>query len=209
MTDGRFFPGTPMRYVMGVDLGTLRDYTAIVVVEKSVDSLDAVFHAVRFAYRLPQQLPYPTIVNTIGEAFVRLPPMPQAPLLVVDSTGLGRPVTDMFFAAGLDCVPVTLTAAADWSYDDMGGVRLPKSVMVSTLNVALQEQRVGIAAGIPIVATLRQELGGYRARLRSSGRETFENAASAAAHDDLVIALAIAVFGAENLGQRYGMTRLI
>jgi hypothetical protein len=56
----------------------------------------------------------------------------------------------MFFADGLPCILVTLTAAADWSYDGMGGVRLPKSVMASTLKVALQGERVGIASGIPI-----------------------------------------------------------
>jgi hypothetical protein len=186
-----------MRFVMGVDLGTLRDYTAVVVVEKSVDRADTVYHAVRFAHRLPQGLPYPAIVNTVGDAFCRLPRRPQPALLVIDSTGLGRPVTDMFVAGGLDCIPITLTAAADWSHDGAGGIRLPKSVMASTLNVALQEGRVGIAAGIPILATLRQELAGYRVKLRN-GRETYENAAEVQ-HDDLVVATCLAVFAAESL----------
>jgi hypothetical protein len=112
----------------------------------------------------------------------------------------------MFFADGLPCIPVTLTAAADWSYDGMGGVRLPKSVMASTLNVALQEERVGIASGIPILPTLRMELAGYRVTLRGS-HETYANAAEVR-HDDLVVATCLSVFGAERLGPRF-ITRLL
>lgn len=207
------FPSVPMRWCIGVDLGSLRDHTAITVNEKGVIAgTDMVCHSIRFAHRLPQGLPYPAIVHGICQIYdwlIRLPPLPQPPILAVDATGLGKPVTDLLVAQCLDPVPVTLTAASDWSHDGHGGIRLPKSVMVSTFNVALQEHRLRIASGIPILPVLRQELAGYRVRLKNTGAESFGNSAAFAQHDDLVISSCLSVFVAEVLSAPRLITRLL
>jgi hypothetical protein len=204
VTDGRvnpdrFFPGPPMRWVMAIDIGKLIDPTAIVVIEKSVNTMGEVMHAVRFACRLKLGLSYPQIVAAIGEIYDQLSLLTQPPIVVVDATGGGGPVVDAMKAAGIECVGITLTAGGDWAFDGAGGVRLPKSTMVTVANLALQEERVAIGYDIPALGRLHKELGGYRVKMRN-GREQFENS-SAAEHDDVAVAFCLGIFAAENLGQ--------
>ena len=100
-------------FVVGVDLGQARDYTAIAVAEL-VGGGD---QHLRHLERLPLGTPYPAVVERIA-ALVRA--LPGDTDLVIDATGVGRPVRDMMRDAGLDPVAVTITGGRDIVFDGNG-----------------------------------------------------------------------------------------
>ena len=70
---------------------------------------------------------------------------------------------------------------------------MPKVVLVSGLQVALQQRRVKFATGLPEVTTLLKELAAYRIKAPAA-QEAFD--AREGQHDDLVLAVALAVWWA-------------
>jgi len=73
------------------------------------------------------------------------------------------------------------------------GMMVPKVALISRAQVLLQEDRLHFAGKHPLIATLRQELLDMRVKMSpTSGRDTYE-ALTESAHDDLVVALCLAV----------------
>lgn len=69
-------------------------------------------YAARHLERLPIGTPYPAQVARVKELHDRLKAdTGAAPLVVVDQTGVGRPVVDMLRAVRLEPVAVTITGA--------------------------------------------------------------------------------------------------
>ena len=64
------------------------------------------------AERVPLNTSYPDIVAYVGEVLNR-PPLRDRCHLVIDESGVGRAVGDMFDAAGLRPVRVSITAGTD------------------------------------------------------------------------------------------------
>ena len=63
---------------------------------------------VAYLSRLPLRMPYPDQIDRVA-ALLAQPPLANRADLVVDATGCGRPVIDMFVRAGLRPVSVTIT----------------------------------------------------------------------------------------------------
>lgn len=70
---------------------------------------------------------------------------------------------------------------------------MPKGELVSKLQALLHSGDLRIAASLPDAAVLARELQDFRVRFTEAGNATFN--AREGAHDDLVLALALAVFG--------------
>ncbi|HYN89059.1 MAG TPA: hypothetical protein VER55_11035, partial [Ardenticatenaceae bacterium] len=107
--------------------------------------------------------------------------------LVVDATGVGRPVVDMLRAGGLDLVAVTITAG-DTAHFDKGFWRVPKRELVSTAQVLLQGQRLEFAQGVPYLETLVKELLAFRVTISTNAHDRY-GAWREQDHDDLVLAV--------------------
>src|SRR5215831_16750818 len=91
-------------FIVGVDLGQVADYTAIAAVEL----LPPEIH-LRHLERLPLGTPYPTVVTHV-RGLLATPPLNNAgTLLVIDQTGVGRAVFDLFAQGGLAPFGATLT----------------------------------------------------------------------------------------------------
>src|SRR5882724_2854861 len=90
-----------MHYFIGLDLGQAADYTALVIAERVPTDPKPEFH-VRHLYRYKLGTAYPTIVNEV-KALTETAPLKGNCTLVIDRTGCGRPVYDMFDAARLSC----------------------------------------------------------------------------------------------------------
>ena len=71
---------------------------------------------------------------------------------------------------------------------------MPKLDLVGAITALLDSRRLAIPATIPEAKTLGQELRQFRARVTAAGHETMEADWRNRAHDDLVLALAIAAF---------------
>lgn len=203
-----------VQFVLGVDLGQSRDFTALVANE--VGAFDRVTqqhasgelasrearrqritrHNIRWIERLPLGTSYPDIVRRVSNVMDRLPPMPRKPLLVVDSTGVGRPVLDAMREAGLRPLGVTITGGSAETQRTWDDVSVPKKVLASLLHVALDNRRLKFAASLAELDNLTRELASFRVKATASRNETFESWRERE-HDDLVLALALAVWAAE------------
>jgi hypothetical protein len=153
--------------------------------------------AVRHLVRFPPGTGYPELVASLARTFAG-PPLAGS-TLVVDRTGVGRPVVDLLRQADIGAVilPVTITAGQQATPAPGGGRNVPKRELVSSLLVLFQSRRVRIARALPEAPLLAKELEGFKVRLTAAANETF-GADTAGQHDDLVIALALACWVGEN-----------
>ena len=196
-------------FIIGVDLGQKRDHTAIVMVEKPyrhpLASVADPTLTVRMAQRLPLGTLYPTTVEVIryvvGMAmragYVRGQVACQ---LVVDATGVGRPVVDALQSAGLGCqvTAVTITGGDKQHYrrGEGSSMNVPKQDLMAQLLMALENGELKIAARMKEAGTLKRELLDVRMSRRENGQIRL-GADEYGQHDDLVIALALAVWRAK------------
>ena len=113
------------------------------------------------------------------------------PTLVVDYTGVGRPVVDLLRAGGLDPVPVTITGGDQATYE-RGVWRVPKRDLAGAVAVLLQTGRLEVAGGLPLAPTLVTELTNFRVTIDPLTAHDSYGAWREGQHDDLVLALACA-----------------
>src|SRR5258708_37659772 len=112
-TFGEFLPdprrNQTIKYVLSADLGQSADPTALSVIEHchafreyargGSDQVEDTFD-VRHLQRLPLGLSYPSVVQEVAMLLAR-PPLVGNCELVIDETGVGRAVADIFDTAGL------------------------------------------------------------------------------------------------------------
>jgi hypothetical protein len=113
---------------------------------------------------------YTAIVDDLA-ALLRGPKVPGA-TLVADVTGVGRGVWEMLEGAGLEVVPITITAGRGWSWQQ-SEYRVSKLALVATLQALLSSRRLRVARGHPLSEQLIAELLAFRAKITPHGNETF------------------------------------
>ena len=153
----------------------------------------------RHLERLPLDTGYPAVAARLVEVVAGVRRQaPGAPVtLVVDVTGVGRPVFDLVREAlrGAGC---RLTAATFTHGDRLDGrpgdreIRVGKAYLVSRLQALLQTARVRLPAGHPEAGPLTRELLEYEIKVSEDGDDKY-GAFRTGAHDDLVTALGLAV----------------
>jgi hypothetical protein len=210
-------------YFVGLDLGQASDHTAIAVVnldaayltacreraarhdrpwvaparalaEQKLGPLPEVIYEVRYLERMHLRTPYTEVVRHVG-VLMETPPLQHNVELVVDATGVGGAVVDILRDAGVYFTSVVITGGEKESRD--GGVmRVPKRDLVSTAQVLLQNRRLRISRALPEAKTLTEELMNYRLKQNiATGYVGFEPL-RASQHDDLILALCLALWGA-------------
>jgi len=79
------------------------------------------------------------------------------PKLVIDETGVGRPVGDMFDAAGLAPYRVTITAGLEATSHGMSQ-HVPKALLISNLEARSLSGELRIAAAANDANALKEEM---------------------------------------------------
>lgn len=197
------------RFVVGIDLGTQVDNTAVTVIHEQIRPLDmwgpdqrqllsAPERAIVAAYRLRLGLDYSAIADHIA-ALRQREALLGDPTFALDLTGLGRPVASLLRERGFsDFVGVVITSgdrAKEESFDEW---RVAKSFLIGSLSAAMSQGKLLAAENLPDAAELRRQLEDYQIEVTASGHMTAN--AAAGSHDDLVISTALAWFAAENIG---------
>ena len=177
-------------FYIGLDLGQAQDYTAIAVVEKQ----EKEYH-VRHLERPKLGTPYPAIVEQV-QNLLKSDQLWGRTALVVDKTGVGAPVVDMFRKAGLRPVAITITGGNSVSKDG-DGYHVPKRDLVSTLQVLFQSGRLKVAGSLPEARTLVEELLNFKVKINVKTAHDSYEAWREGIHDDLVLAVALACWYAE------------
>ena len=181
-------------FLVGLDLGKAQDPTAVAVVEYRVEGDDKpTFYHVRHLEQLPLGTTYPDIGRRVRGLMGR-PPLKDNAYLVADATGVGAPVIDLLYECDLYPIPVTITGG-DEATRDKGHHRVPKRDLVSAVQVLLQTRRLKVAEALPEGRTLERELRAFEVKVTATAHDTYN--ARVGAHDDLVLAVALACWYGE------------
>ncbi len=189
-----------LRNVVGVDLGQTHDPTAIAVIQvhkwlahENDDVVQKTRITVPHLERLPLGITYPAQAAYVGELLRREPLASSQTDLIIDHTGVGRPVYDLFVQAGLRPTGLIITSG-EKARRTATGWSVSKLQLISRLQAELHQERLRISTKLKDANALAKELQDFRVNLTSAGNAVF--AARIGAHDDLVLALAIATWEA-------------
>lgn len=149
---------------------------------------------IRHLERLPLGTTYPAQVRRVAGMLCRDPLASHHAHTYIDYTGVGRGVMDMFKETRMPRLhPVTITAgnAITRTAD---GWHVAKLELISRVQALLHTGQLSIAKELADTATLMRELQDFHVIFSSAGNAQF--GAREGAHDDLVLAAAMAIFGA-------------
>lgn len=184
-------------HYIGLDLGQRRDYTVIAVISAvTVQSgqRDPVTFAfpcheqlrLRHLHRFPLGTPYTSYPGAVRRLLHAIPE-PAARTLVVDGSGPGLPVVNMLRDAGLPARLLTAMILNEGSGErrHSGSYTIGRRGTLSAVRVAVESGVLRAASNLPLRHALIQELRSV------SIDNDYESG-----HDDLVFAIALALFGA-------------
>lgn len=187
---------------LGLDLGKLRDFTALAAVEELGPTPWGGGEgelAVRYLERAALGTPYIRIVERVA-AVSRELVLRDRCHLVVDGTGVGDPVEELLRAAnggwrGITAVAITGGDQARQASGYGVGERwnVPRRTLLSGLQVLLEKGKLKIASKMPESRALVREL--IRMRSGTGGKGEPDDSGHAD-HDDLVMAVALACWQA-------------
>jgi hypothetical protein len=188
-----------MRFYCGLDLGQLSDPSALTILERLEDGPHVRYEA-RHLQRWPLGTAYPRIVEAVGALLTREPLVKQC-RLIIDETGVGSAVADMFREAGIPFIGIIITGSTGWYRESGRRWHVSKLLLVSEVQKFLSSEAIGISRHLPVAEVLREELKNFRVHVSKSAHEIYE--AREGATDDIVLSLAIALFVAEHPGLRF------
>ena len=175
-------------FTVGVDLGQSCDSTAIAILCE-VPGTPTTYDCAHLE-RIPLGASYPAVVRRV-QAIMSFPKLRDADL-VIDSTGVGRPVFDLLQQAGLSPIGVTITAGNEVTEKD-GRFGVPKRDLIGAAQVLVQAHRLRIAKSLPEAETLVRELLGFQIKITTNGNDQY-GAWRSGTHDDIVLALSLAAW---------------
>ncbi len=200
-----------MAYFVGLDLGQSADYTALAVVQTvkvraGGGNLKTALH-LRHLERYQLRTSYTTIADrAVGvmrsgaltadeyDPTRHRVARPKVELLV-DKTGVGRGVTDILKERGLRFNGIVIHGGESTHNTD-GAYHVPKKDLVAALEVPFDKGTLKIAEGLELWPVLRDELQNFRRKQNpKTSHVSFEHWRESD-HDDLVLAVAMACWGA-------------
>ncbi len=220
----------PVRLI-GVDLGQQKDYTALTIIERHYVPVDevqedahydpdtrrmvfesrqpvALEYRCRHLERPPLGTPYTDVVERVLEVTKAVG---GEPLVAVDQTGVGRPVTELLYRRMREAfvanqaskvrpklLPVTITGG-DTATRARDGYRVPKRDLVAAPLVLMQNGQLKIAEGLRLKDVLVRELKNFRVKINiSTAHDSYEHWREGD-HDDLVLSVALACWAGERV----------
>jgi hypothetical protein len=186
------------RYTLGVDFGQAQNYTALVLLahEPVADPVYEVVHIQRFKLGTPWE----EIVDRIG-AMLETPPLLGNTTVAGDAGGVGAPVLDMLeqrLPRGTRLKRIQTHGGTNVNTEN-AKITVPKKDIIATTQILFQNRRIRIAATCPAAHDLAEELRSYTVTINANSHPTYRPAHSSG-HDDLVSALGLATWTAENTG---------
>lgn len=198
-------------FFAGIDIGQVQDNTTVAIVERIRARARADLHhalveqareeaaaqpaklQLRHLERLQLGTPYPEQVEILRELLHR--PQIRGVQTYLDATGVGLGPYQMLRKVGVrDLHAIKITGSVGAAKEVPGGWNVGKAELVNAVQIEMQTGRLGTSMKIPHVGQLVHELRNFRARQSPSGSLSFN--AREGQHDDLVLAVAYAVFGA-------------
>lgn len=193
-------------FLLGVDLGRNRDYSALAVIERSyvvTELRDPVtfrqhaldLHRLVHLERFPLGTPY----TEIGQQLNRLlsfAPFSERAQLAVDATGVGAPFVDMLRTyikvPKHKLLPVVITGGTTVNKQPKS-YNVPREVLLHTLESITKQGTLRVSKHLPLAIPFFRELAQLRVTTTASGHQSVQTERSTQ-HDDMVFAVALAAF---------------
>ena len=203
-TEAKLIPPPPTSRdsfeMVGIGDATGRSAVAKVTQETPIGKT---YH-IRFCERLEKGTAYPDIVRWISTLVTKLLTRAQVGL-VVDATGVGRPIVDMFTQSGLKCVPVNVTGGQNDNFGN-GVWNVPKKDLVGAAKAMLGKKLLKIDDGLEHKDVLIREIENFRIKINERTRHESYEAWRESDHDDLVFALCLVCWWALKRDQASSIT---
>lgn len=209
-------------YYLGLDLGQAADYSALSLIEEPIyvpqqggwvsssalePELSELYQALgyrwaqqapgppplwlKLLHRYPLRTPYPDIVADVVR---RLGTKPRSDaVLVVDGTGVGAPVVDMFRYSALPCELKAIIIHGGVKVIHDRGTHVPKRDLIGALQVAIQTRRLQPSQHTKEIETFLNEMQGYAVKISDAGNDTYSPRGDSQ-HDDLVLSVSLPVW---------------
>lgn len=223
------------QYIVAVDIAKRRDYTAIQIYRDTpelikgdarANSLDKHFHHQDLVYQFKgQDMRYQDlamhIVRLLSDKKVQ-----NNNDLIVDGTGVGVAVVDIFRERGLNPIPIVATAggSARPIYSDIGNIlgngpalkgmktvsewHVPKVEMVQAGQVAMEQHLVRIAPNVSHLEDFKEQLMGFKGRFNENTNYTKYDAEDDDVHDDFITCYLMAMWWARTKSENTLAQRL-
>lgn len=196
---------------VGVDLGKRQDFTAVAVVEECVwaeGRRNPVDYApviqktfsLRYTERVAKGTQYLRVVDKLRTMLESEAMRHDPVVLALDATGVGEPVFEMLQKMAyevmkrrtqwLNLAGIVFTTGQKSHWDNFLCF-VPKSTLMTGMALVFEKKLLKIGRGLPGTTELLRELRGMRRSL-SEGRERWNGVGE---HDDMVMALALALWG--------------
>ena len=191
---------------LGLDLGKRKDFSALALLEYTrpyieyrnpvTYAMEQEFEDPRYAIRQLDRIPlgtkYTDVVEQVRSKLFKITQQNYDCTLIVDATGVGQPVIEMFhhLPARATLVPVVITAGSGESRTS-DEWRIAKQDLIAGLQIMLETGKLQISNKLAYTSALLEELLEFRGTTTPRGNEISEGP-----QDDLVIAAALAVWRA-------------
>ncbi len=186
-----------MTFILSLDPAQLRDWSALCAVDMQYKPGERRFHYDLVAMARKQGLPYDQIVDWVARTIknpafnVREPPD-----FILDATGVGVAVKDMFRTKGIRPKAVTITNGE--AFTRVGPeYHVGKARLIGKFLGAFDSGKVQVNPNMPIWPAVEREMLAFRAEMSTQGRVKLE--AEQGENDDMLFALAMAVWYGEEI----------
>lgn len=181
---------TPVNSALGVDLGEAQDFTALATVRQIGDAFECTYLA-----RPPLGTTYERVNANILQIMGK--PDYADTTLVVDATGVGRPVVERMEDIGLNPIPVVITGGVneihepgDWSW------RIPRKTLITVAQICFQRDLIKMPPNNPLAKEAEQEIRSIRRKVNPDRAGDKFEAGRESEHDDIMLALCLALWQA-------------
>lgn len=181
------------KFYAGLDIGQMADPSALAILEREILDTGTRVEGrflLRYLERIPLMTPYPAMVDGVHS---RLEAMHEPCTLICDATGVGRPVVDMFKLKHLLPIAVTITIGERVTSERWDEWHVPKRLLIMGMQVAMQQGRLRVAASLKEGPTFVKELQQFQWKPTKTGDDSY-GAWRQGAHDDLILAVAVALW---------------
>lgn len=191
-------------WIIAIDIAKNHDRTAIVVAQKSTEFVKdgrVLSYLDVLDLQMVEQMTYPDLARYIRKLDLHAD-LHGNNELIVDSTGVGEAVCDNLVDIGLnpnrivftggDNASIKVTASSN-GLMNRKTYNVPKTELIDTLKLAMQEGRVRIAPGIPFERDIREQFAHFVGKMSKSKNMIYGNDKDDI-HDDIVCAFAMAAW---------------
>lgn len=191
-------------YFMGLDVGKVTDFSALCVLarwyRKVADQVQRQYTVTQLG-QFPIGMEYVYVEEGVKQIWEKLNLLPSRTIAIVDQTGVGNPVCDHLRHKGMRITGVNITGGSEVTRPNENTYNVPKSILVTLLVSAVQTGILHLLPDLDIKDEFTKQMQNFGYQInRETGHTSYESQSSVV-HDDLVIAVALALWYAESVSK--------